>query len=62
MVAATRITVSLESSDEQQEVQEMGSVEATGKQCGYVFVSNKENICLPSYYYSISFLVLCPLF
>ena len=40
LVAATRITVSLESSDEQQEIQEMGSVEATSKHCdtGYVFV------------------------
>ena len=40
MVAATRITVLLESSDEQQEIQEMGSVEATSKHCdtGYVFV------------------------
>jgi hypothetical protein len=40
LVAATRITVSLESSDEQQEIQEMGSVEAISKQrdTGYVFV------------------------
>jgi len=38
MVAATRITVLLESSDEQQEIQEMGSAEATSKQhdTGYV--------------------------
>jgi hypothetical protein len=53
MVAATRITVSLESFQEQQEIQEMGSAEATSKQheTGYVFVSNKENICLASYYF-----------
>ena len=38
MVAATRITVLLESSDEQQEIEEMGSAEATSKQhdTGYV--------------------------
>ena len=53
MVAATRITVSLESFQEQEEIQEMGSAEATSKQheTGYVFVSNKENICLASYYF-----------
>jgi len=45
MVAAARITVLLESSVKQQEIQEMGSVETTSKHgTGYVFVSNKENI------------------
>ena len=38
MVASTRITMSLESSDEQQEIQEMGLVEATSKQRGSGYV------------------------
>jgi hypothetical protein len=37
MVASTRITMSLESSDEQ-EIQEMGLVEATSKQRGSGYV------------------------
>ena len=55
MVAATRITVLLESSVEQQEIKEMGPMEATRKKhgTGYVLVSNKENIWLSSYYSSI---------
>jgi hypothetical protein len=55
LVAATRITVLLESSVEHQEIKEMGPVEATSKKhgTGYVFVSNKENICLSSSYSSI---------
>lgn len=48
MVASTRISVSLESSDNQQEIQEIGSGEATSRQgdTRYVFVTSKENIRL----------------
>ena len=62
MVAATRITVLLESSVEQQEIKEMGPMEATSKKhgTGYVLVSKKENIWLSSYYSSISSVVRSP--
>ena len=42
MVATIRITLSLESSDEQQEIQEMGLVEATSKQRGSGYVWKEE--------------------
>ena len=57
MVAA-RITVF----HEQQEIQEMGSVEATQHHTVYVFVSSKENIWLRFYYSSISLLIPYTLF
>jgi len=56
------ITVLLESSVEQQEIKEMGPMEATSKKhgTGYVLVSKKENIWLSSYYSSISSVVRSP--